>query len=75
MKSGLLWYDNSSRSIAAKIQDAARRYREKFGISPDTCFVNPRDFENQLKAKPDLKIHIAAKTTIMPNHIWLGISK
>lgn len=76
MKSGLLWYDNSkTKSIAAKIEDAARRYQEKFGTTPDTCFVNPSDLDSQAKTKPNLKIHIATKATIMPNHIWLGISK
>ncbi len=75
MKSGLLWYDNSSKSIADKIEAAAKRYREKFGIAPDTCFVNPRDLEQASKPKPNLKIQIATKATIMPNHIWLGMSK
>lgn len=75
MKSGLLWYDNSSKSITAKIEAAAKRYQEKFGIKPDTCFVNPRDMEPQNKEKPSFKIHITAKSTIMPNHIWLGVSK
>ncbi len=74
MKSGLLWYDNSSKSISDKIEAAARRYKEKFGAPPDMCFVNPNDLENA-KAKPNVKIHIATKTTIMPNHIWLGMSK
>jgi len=75
MKSGLLWFDNSAKPIAAKIEDAAKRYREKFGTTPDTCFINPRDLESAIKAKPNIKIHIATKATIMPNHIWLGVSE
>lgn len=75
MKSGLLWFDGSQKPIASKIEEAARRYKEKFGILPDTCFVNPRDLETETRAKPNLKINIASKATIMPNHIWLGISK
>lgn len=75
MKSGLLWFDNSKKPIADKIEAAAKRYREKFGIAPDTCFVNPRDLESNTNAKPAIKINVATKTTIMPNHIWLGISK
>lgn len=75
MKSGLLWFDGSKKPIASKIEDAARRYQEKFGILPDTCFVNPRDLETEARARPNLKINIASKATIMPNHIWLGISK
>jgi len=31
MQTGLLWYDGDpNRGLAAKIEDAARRYREKF---------------------------------------------
>ncbi len=73
MKSGLLWFDNSKKPITAKIEDAAKRYKEKFGIIPDTCFVNPRDLESE--TKPSLKIRVDSKATIMPNHIWLGVSK
>ena len=43
MKSGLLWYDASTQDMAAKILQAAARYQQKFGVKPDTCFVNPRD--------------------------------
>jgi hypothetical protein len=75
MKSGLLWFDGSKKPITEKIQDAAKRYQEKFGIAPDMCFVNPRDFETESKTKPGLTIQVASKTTIMPNHIWLGVSK
>ena len=75
MKSGLLWFDGSKKPIASKIEDAARRYKEKFGTLPDTCFVNPRDVETEKQAKPNLKINIAGKATIMPNHIRLGIAK
>ncbi len=81
MKSGLLWFDGSQKPITSKIEDAARRYQEKFGRLPDTCFVNPRDFDNDTRGKlawqdkQNLKINIASKATIMPNHIWLGISK
>lgn len=73
MKSGLLWFDNSKKPMTAKIEDAAKRYKEKFGTAPDTCFVNPRDLESETKTH--LKIHVTSKTTIMPNHIWLGVSK
>ncbi|MBM4458917.1 MAG: hypothetical protein FJ011_14325 [Chloroflexi bacterium] len=39
MQSGLLWFDNSpGRGLADKVADAARRYREKFGAAPDTCY-------------------------------------
>jgi hypothetical protein len=72
MKSGLLWYDASVNTIEKKIAEASKRYKEKFGVEPNTCFVNPVD----LKTKPDVtRIKVLAKPTILPNHLWLGISE
>ena len=71
MKSGLLWYDASTQDMTAKILQAAARYQQKFGVKPDMCFVNPRDVP---QAQDVQGIHIKSKTTIMPNHIWLGVS-
>ncbi len=71
MKSGLLWYDASASPIDRKIADAVRRYQEKFGVSPNTCFVNDKDFKPETEL-PHLRI--AAKQTILPNHVWVGLS-
>ncbi len=75
MKSGLLWYDSAKRPIWDKIEEAAKRYQEKFGTAPDTCFVNPRDLDAETKPKPGIRIQVAGKATILPNHIWLGRSQ
>lgn len=75
MKSGLLWYDAGKKPIWDKIEEAARRYKDKFGIAPDTAFVNPLDLNREPGPPPGSKIKIASKPTIMPNHIWLGVSK
>lgn len=76
MKSGLLWYDNSSSYLGDKIAKAAERYKQKFGIQPDTAFVNPRDLEVNTPVKvPNAKdLKVQPKHTILPNHIWLGVS-
>jgi hypothetical protein len=42
MKYGLLWYDNDPRRpLEDKIGRAARRYHDKYGSWPNTCFVHP----------------------------------
>ena len=70
MKSGLLWYDAKSNYIETKIENAAKRYQEKFGTAPNVAFVNPKDVEGKT---PQVKgITITPKATIMPNHIWVG---
>src|SRR5579872_6364921 len=39
---GLLWYDDDThRSLAQKLADAADRYRERIGFEPTTCQLNP----------------------------------
>lgn len=72
MNSRLLWYDNSKRPIADKIADAAKRYKQKFGCVPNIVFINPRDCLASIVNVPStMKVH--AKTTILPDHIWLGV--
>ncbi len=85
MKSGLLWYDNSPKPLTEKIEGAAKRYREKFGRNPDTCFVNPLHVDAQTPASVpalsgdaggvEAQIAIGTKATIMPNHLWLGVQR
>lgn len=70
MKSGLLWHDNSKKSMNEKISIAARRYAEKFGTPPTIAFINSHDFKDIDVAGIDVK----TKETILPNHIWLGQS-
>jgi len=72
MQSGLLWYDNSTLDMTAKILQAAARYQQKFGVKPDTCFVNPKDAPHVATVQG---IHIKTKLTAMPNYFWLGINK
>jgi hypothetical protein len=71
MKSGLLWYDASTDPIERKIAAAAKRYYEKFGMKPDTCFVNDKDLRPGVTLA---QIKIAPKRTILPNHVWVGIA-
>lgn len=103
MHSGLLWFDGSKKPIEQKIEDAARRYREKFGQPPNTAFIHPSDFlefqknikkgKNQRfelpeevdvstlpsieitpQMKKDSSLQVKPKSTIMQNHVWLGLA-
>lgn len=65
------YYDATSDYIGKKIEAAAKRYAEKFGVKPDTAFVNPADF----KVEKVGSIVVKPKATIMPNHIWLGLGQ
>ena len=81
MQIGLLWFDNSTdRGLAAKIEDAARRYREKFGVSPDTCYVNSAALdvgEIALLARPaqGLPLRVLPATDVLPHYFFLGVEE
>ena len=78
MQVGLLWFDNDPhRGLASKIEDAARRYGEKFGRPPDTCYVNSLLFNqgSGMIAAPDLPnqaLRVVPAANILPHHFWVG---
>ncbi len=76
MQMGLLWFDNDPRKIlTTKIEDAARRYREKFGAPPDTCYVNQAALAGGqgVVGAPGLRLVPAAN--ILPHHFWIGVEE
>ena len=72
MKEGLLWYDDSERELADKIGQAARRYRQKYGASPDACYVPPSVLEGNGKSKHVGGIRVAPSPSVLRHHFWLG---
>ena len=72
MRSGLLWYNNSNKSLLDSITDAATRYQAKFGIAPNICFVHPRDLPADSTDATKYGLTLLAKPTILPHHLWLG---
>ena len=83
MQTGLLWYDDDpQQTLEAKIGRAARRYREKFGRTPDICYVHPRVVDGQatndkaigLAAPESGTVRIVPAPNILLNHFWLGES-
>lgn len=80
MTSGLLWYDASASTLAQKVETAAKRYKEKYGVMPNLCFVNPVDREQDTARGETILVSregivVRNKETIMPNHLWLGRDK
>jgi hypothetical protein len=72
MRTGMLWFDNSSRSLNEKVADASAFYKDKYGHSPTLCFVNPTTLEG--KEGRSNGVEVRETRTVMPDHFWIGIN-
>jgi hypothetical protein len=81
MQTGLLWFDNDPhRDTVLKIQEAARRYKEKFGVAPNTCYVNQADSgEGELKLSfqgtQAALLRVIPASNVLLHHFWVGIEE
>ncbi len=70
MKQGLVWYDNDpKKSLDQKVTEAAVRYKEKFGVEPNVCYVHPSHLESNRATIAKLRVIRAGQ--VLPNHLWL----
>jgi hypothetical protein len=84
MQIGLLWYDGDPRqALEDKIGRAARRYREKYGRWPNTCYVHPQAVAQHAGEDPPVvcrlqnpgaTIRVLSAPNILLHHFWLGES-
>nr|HID14985.1 hypothetical protein [Anaerolineae bacterium] len=73
MKVGLLWYDDDPGcDLAEKIGRAARRYRQKFGTSPDVCYVHPSALSGNGQVRKVGGVRVAPLPSVLRHHFWLG---
>lgn len=74
MKKGLLWYDdNAGRDLAEKIRAAIPRYRRKFGVEPELCFVHPSMLlGGNGKVKQVDGVRVSSKPSVLRHHFWIG---
>ena len=75
MQTGLLWFDSDpNRGLAAKIEDAARRYREKFGQTPDTCYISNTAMTDagMQQTLSGLAVRVVPSTNMPRHHFWVG---
>jgi hypothetical protein len=73
MKIGMLWFDDSARSLKVRVKEAADYYNEKYGQVPNLCFVNPTMLSDKVKASNG--VELKESRTVMPGHFWLGVGK
>ncbi len=73
MKEGLLWYDDSpGRDLAEKIGQAARRYKQKHGVSPNVCYVHPSALSDNGKVKTVGQVRVSSRRSVLLHHFWVG---
>lgn len=80
MQVGLLWFDSDpGRDVASKAKDAARRYRAKFGVSPDTCYVNCKilDAETIVRFEDggEATLRLSPARNVLAHHFWVGVEE
>ena len=69
----LVWYDNDrKRPLASKVQAAAERYTERFGIAPQLVLLNPTQAgsEDEIAGLP-----VRTTPLVLPNHLYIGATE
>lgn len=85
MNIGMLWFDNDPKvNLDTKVERAASYYRNKYGRTPNVCFVHPTMLTlPEVKVEPasDDKryttgsgVEVRSNRSVMPNHFWIGIN-
>ena len=78
MNIGMLWYDNDPKAdLTIKIQRAASYYQDKYGKTPNLCFVHPSMLPTQAEAPAtsikSAGIDVRPNRAVLPNHLWMGV--
>jgi hypothetical protein len=73
MQVGLLWYDDDpKKTLGTKIEQAQARYVEKYGHTPNACYINPE--ANALDTKKH-GLRIVPARGVRPNYLWIGVDE
>lgn len=72
MRVGMLWFDDTpDRPLNAKIEQAAQYYKEKYGKSPNVCYVHPSYLPRGDSLDQPIRTLVAHD--ILPHHLWIGL--
>ena len=81
MNVGMLWFDNDSKAdLFAKIERAASYYQDKYGKSPNICYVHPSMTLTLTTPKENTEpiragsIEVRTTRSVLPNHLWIGVN-
>jgi hypothetical protein len=69
---GLLWFDDNPKvPLTIKIESAARRYQERFGRSPEVCYVHPKTLAG-VQGLP-VRLRVIERANVQPNCFWVVV--
>lgn len=81
MNIGMLWFDNDPKAgLSSKVERAAAYYRNKYGKTPNLCYVHPSMLPapaqpaNENNAFIAAGVELRSNRAVLPNHFWLGIN-
>ncbi len=67
----LIWFDNDrKRPLRAKVEAAAERYQERFGVAPELVLLNPAQAGEQEQIAG---IPVRPTAFVSPNHLYIGV--
>jgi len=76
MDVGLLWFDDSDKTLEKKVEDALEAYcaKPRFeGEMPNVCYVHPSMLPKE-KEVVDLEgVRVATASTVTPHHLLVGV--
>jgi len=64
MAQGILFYDDSNKSLQQKVDFAANRYQQRTGHRPTVCYVNEADVNGSQLTEIDGVRLVIAKTCL-----------
>ena len=73
MNEGLLWLDaDPKRDIADKVARAAARYRQKFGVRPNLCYIH----DSQMNGIDEVGgVRLVGAHNVLLHHFWIGVEE
>lgn len=71
MDTGMLWFDDSDRPLANKIERAVTYYQDKYRKAPNLCVVHP-SMMPEGPSEVEL-VELKEATAVLPHHYWIGI--
>jgi len=75
MKS-LMWLDRTGgkQTVSNNVRQAAKRFKQRFGLCPDTCKIHKATCPNGLVKVDDIKT-IKVETGVLPFNYLIGIEE